>query len=148
MMIAPHIDGTVAIPRDEAGELFDSFLVGTAALVDCGEFRLAEDAGVGITAGPGNQGAGAGGKQINPIEGTLLFVEADDIAANLVFAHIFLVEIQVKRGLEFTGMGATAWELALTPRGQEGLIDGEKIPPGGHDTFGIRLEIRASCDQI
>ena len=122
MMIAARVHRALAEPRDESDQLFDGFLVRFATLLGTGEFGIPEHPGFGITAGPGDDCGGTSGKKIDPIERTLLLVKADGPTLNLVLPNIVTIQVKVKRGFEFAGVGATAGKFALTPAREKGLI--------------------------
>src|ERR1041385_2072051 len=105
MTITPAVLWPIFEPGDETHQLFDGFFVSFLALFSSSQFRVAQDAGLTVAAGPGDQGGGAGCKEVNPIEGAFFFVEADRAALDPIFADIVTGKIKVKRGFQFTGVG-------------------------------------------
>src|SRR5438045_3207292 len=101
MMIAAPVCWTAMEPGHKASELFDGFFIGFAPFVGAGELSIAEHAGFGIAAGPGDERRRTGGKQIDPIERAVLFVEADGAALDLIFADVVAIEIEIERRFEF-----------------------------------------------
>src|SRR6476661_3037841 len=140
MAVASRIDGSVFEVPDEPGQLRDGLFVDLAPFLRGRQFGLAQDARLGIAAGPGDERRRSGGEQVDPVEGTLLLIEADDAVLDLVLAHVVAVEIEIERRLELAGMSAAAGELALPPAGEEVLVDGQEVPPGGQDAFRVGLE--------
>src|SRR5437762_2632458 len=135
-------------PLNQTREVSDGFFVGPFALFGTRQFRVAQNAGLTVAAGPGDQRRGTRGKQIDPIKRTILFVEADHAALYPVFAHVPAIQIKVERGLQFTGVRASAGKLALAPARQEFLVNREQTPPRAKDAFGVGLEVGAPGDQV
>src|SRR5207249_4551892 len=102
--VAAPVLGTIFPPGDEANELLDGFFVGLAAFFGSGELGIAKDTRLGIAAGPGNDGRGAGGEEIDPHEGVVFVVERDGAALDLVFADIVAVEVEVERSFQLAGV--------------------------------------------
>src|SRR5262245_57501308 len=75
MPVAAQVRRPVAKPRDETRKLLHGFLVSLPTFLGGGQLGIAEDACPGIAAGPGNDRGRTGGKQIDPIEGTVLLIE-------------------------------------------------------------------------
>lgn len=148
MTVAPLIDWAIAEPGDEASELFHRFFVSGAALFCAGEFRISKHACFRVAARPRNDCGRPGGKEIDPVEGTVLLVEADGAALDLVFANVIAIQIHIERGFQFARMGAAAGEFALAPAREEFLVDGQEVPPGGDDALGVCFEIGAARDEI
>src|SRR3954469_281668 len=121
VQVAPGVFGAVFEPAYQANELLDGLFIGLAALFGRGQLGIAQNAGFGIAAGPGDERRGSRSKEINPVEGAVLFVEADGTASDLIFADVVAIQVQVKRRLELAGVGAAAGKLALPPAGQEFL---------------------------
>lgn len=148
MVIAPNVPGAILEVGDKAGELFDGFFVSDATFFGGGQFGFAQDTGIGIAAGPGDERGGSGGEEIDPIEGVVFFVKTDRAIFDLIMAHIFVVEVHVQGGFQLAGMSAPAGEFALTPFRKEGFVDGQEVPPGSQDAIGIGFEVGAAGDQI
>ena len=64
-------------PRHVAHELLHRLLVRLPALLGRREFRVAENAGVGVAARPRDDRRGPGREEIDPVERAVLLVEAD-----------------------------------------------------------------------
>src|SRR6266487_2626893 len=64
MAVAAPVFRAVLEPVDETRELFDGFFVGSFALFAAGQFRVAQNAGLTVAAGPGNQRRRTGGKKV------------------------------------------------------------------------------------
>ena len=69
MQVLAFILGTVLEPGHEACELLDGLLVGDAPFFGRRQLGVAQHAGLGITAGPGDQRRRAGAEEVDPLEG-------------------------------------------------------------------------------
>src|SRR6266511_3821509 len=108
MPIAARVRGPVAEPGDEPRQLFHGFFVRLSPLLGAGQFGIAENSSFGIAARPRNERRRTRGKQIDPVEGAVLFVEADDSALDLVFPDVVAIKVKIERSFEFAGVGAAA----------------------------------------
>src|SRR5262249_32376152 len=118
------------------------------ALLVRGELGVAQNPGSGIAAGPRDQCRRPCAEEIDPVERTVLFIEADRAAPDLVLADVVSVKVKVERRFELAGMRAAAWELALSPTRQELLVDREEVPPADGDALGVGLEIRPPAHEV
>ena len=99
-----NVDGTIPEVFDEQAQLFDRFVVGPFALFFGCDFRIAEDTGLRIAAGPGRERCRTMSEQVHITEGAVVFVDFNHAAFDFVFADSFFVEIQIQRRFQFTGM--------------------------------------------
>src|SRR5262249_25315179 len=148
MQIAPRVLGTILEPGDESHQLLDRLLVDLAALLRGCQLRLAQHARLGVTARPRDQRRRASGEQVDPVEWTLLSVEANDAALDQVTPYVVAIEVEVQRCLQLASMSATAGELALPPARQEALVNGQQVPPRSEDALGVRFQVGAASDQV
>src|SRR5207247_7385703 len=100
---------------------------------------ITEHARFRIAARPGNERRRTGGKQIDPIERVVFFVESDHTARDLIFPDVVAIQIELERGFEFARMGATTGKFALPPELEKGLVHREQVPPGGEDALSVGL---------
>src|SRR5207237_3282836 len=84
-------------PLNQTRELSDGFFVGPFALFGTRQFRGAQDAGLAVAAGPGEQRRRTRGKQVDPIKRAMLFVEADHTALDPVLAPAPAIQVQIAR---------------------------------------------------
>src|SRR5262245_11925576 len=96
VQIAARVLGTILEPGDESHQLLDRLLVDLAALLRSRQLRLAQNARLGVAARPRDQRRRAGGKQVDPVEWTLLGVEADDTALDQVTPDVVAIEVEVQ----------------------------------------------------
>ncbi len=95
MSILPHVFRTRMEVLHVAKELLHGLLIHLPALLDRAELRFAEHAGIGVAAGPLNHSRRTRREQIDPIEGAVVFVEADHPVLHQILAHVVFVEIQI-----------------------------------------------------
>src|SRR5256885_16368173 len=92
MAIAAPVFRAVLEPVNETYELFDGFFVGAFAFIGAGQFRVAQNTRLTVTAGPGDQRRRPSGEKVHPIKRAVLFVEADDAALDPLLAHVVAVQ--------------------------------------------------------
>ena len=83
MEVAALVFRAILEPSDKPDQLFGRLVTHAAAFLLGGQFRITENSGIAIAAGPGNDRRRARRKEIDPIEGALLGIEADDAALDL-----------------------------------------------------------------
>src|SRR2546425_1082819 len=112
MAVAALVRRAILEPGYETRQLLDRFLVGLPPLLGGGEFGFSQNSGLRIATRPGNNRGRPCRKQIDPVEGAFLLVEADGAVLDLVLANVVAVEVQVERGFQLAGVGAAAGEFA------------------------------------
>lgn len=88
MEIAPNIFGTVLIPAHQTNKLFNTFLIDFATFGRGCQFRVTKHPGIGVAAGPGNQGGWSGAEKVYPIKRIILVVKANGSALDQVLSYI------------------------------------------------------------
>src|SRR3954464_875215 len=96
VQVAPGVFGAVFEPAYQANELLDGLFIGLSALFGRGQLGIAQNASFGVAAGPGDERSGSGAEEVDPVEGAVLFVEADGARSDLVFADVVAIEVKVK----------------------------------------------------
>src|SRR5262249_39965612 len=104
MTIAPRIHGPIAEPGHESSHLLDSFLVGFSSFFHTGEFGLTQNACFRIAARPRDERGRTRSKEIDPVKGAVLLVEADDVTLDSVLPHVVAVEIEIERRFQFASV--------------------------------------------